>query len=143
MSLKELLQLKEVQDHFGIVVREEYPFRATLKFAEDMAIVGVDVNNNRIAVIPYYNGNLCNIEVRDILVDYNIVDFITKYGVERKDWDLECTWLENWSNYEEESYCELLHYAETSSIFILEKKYDYPKLTLKECVDNGEVSEMQ
>ena len=139
MSLKELLQLKEVQDHFGITVKEEYPFRATLKFAEDMTIVGIDIDKNQVAVIPYHNGKIHNTDIREILLDYNIIDTLEN----NIEWDLECTWFENYTNYEEESEYALNLYAETYSILILEKKFKSMKLKLDGGVSDGSVSEMQ
>lgn len=142
MRLKELIQLKEVQDHFGIEIREEYPFRATLKFAEDISLVGIDIDKNRIAVVPYYDGNLHNIDIPEILCDYNIIDCLTPSQVERKEWDLECTWLENDIPYEEMSELELEDLAKSHSILILELKWSNTKLELKECEKDGGVSEV-
>ena len=124
MNLQELLYNKSVQKHFGITIRDNVP---TLKFAENIQVVGVNIGNNRMAIISNDIEKISIEDIREILLDFNIVTYLSDYELNGSDvWDLHCIWLD-----EEESNLTITRYSESLAILVIELKW-HRKLELNE-----------
>ena len=113
MSLKELIANEKILQEYGITMRKGVP---TLRFAEDIKVVGIDIDKGEMAVIPYDYDSISISELKEIILSYSLIGYLTEYSFEKEGWKdkLECVWLDT-----EEGIGLLETYSKYGAILIL------------------------